>query len=1097
LLRRFSNVFGLAYRRFSDLKQAEAQAREAQIEAALERVRSHAMAMHTAQQLTDVVHELRKQMGSLGQKDLETCAIHLNDDSPDFIHAWAASRLANRNDEILESNLVIPKRGLAIIEEVIEAYSANRNDYVITIDGEKLNEWIEFMRGASPKAYSILVESTKGDGQGMKDPAFWSLSDFQGGSLIMVTLETPDETSRALLRRFANVFGLAYRRFADLKQAEAQAREATIEAALEKIRSRSLGMHKSDEIKEVVGILFEKLKDLGLAFDGGAAIQLFSEGSKDAVIWVMSPLGKEPICNNLPYDREMDDNSPIYYDMRRAKETGTHIINKTYPFEQKNKYFEYVFKHNDYIKLPQETRDFILAARLYSATFIAEKNSLLGVSSWIEQDFSENDIDVLKRVARVFEQAYVRFLDLQKAEALAREATIEAALEKIRSRSLGMHKSNEIKDVVEILFEKLKELGLVFDGGAGIHLLKEGSKDSQFYVAAPEFNGAVFCSLPYDEQIADNPIFSDLFSAKETGKAIVNRRYTFEDKNNFFNYVFKHNEKTRTDVPLNAKSYSVTLIAEKNCLLGANSWSDQQFSEGDIEVLKRVARVFEQAYIRFLDLQKAEVHARDAVRQASLDRVRAEIASMRTVQDLDRITPLIWTELKALNIPFIRCGVFIVDEQNKNVQSFLSTPDGKAIAVFELPFDTPGFVGDVLKNWLAKKVYVNHLDEAAMKNFADILVARGIFNSVEHYLSTAPKEGFYQHLLPFRQGMLYVGNLTQLKEDELGTLQLLADAFATAYARYDDFNRLELAKKQVDNALVNLKQAQQQLVQSEKMASLGELTAGIAHEIQNPLNFVNNFSEVSHELMDEIKAEIEAGNLQAAADLVNDIKRNLEKITHHGKRADGIVKGMLQHSRSGSGQKEPTNINVLCDEYVRLAYHGYRAKDKSFNAKFETDFDSTLQKVNVVAQDIGRVILNLINNAFYAVNERSAVAKAMADTSASAPITMGVSPDESKTETRDYVPTVNVSTKKLDDKIEIRVRDNGNGIPETIREKIFQPFFTTKPTGQGTGLGLSLSYDIIKAHGGMLIMNSKEGEGTEFIVQLPFFQLQTGTQSLL
>jgi signal transduction histidine kinase len=250
------------------------------------------------------------------------------------------------------------------------------------------------------------------------------------------------------------------------------------------------------------------------------------------------------------------------------------------------------------------------------------------------------------------------------------------------------------------------------------------------------------------------------------------------------------------------------------------------------------------------------------------------------------------------------------------------------------------------------------------------------------------------------------------------------------------------------------------------MASLGELTAGIAHEIQNPLNFVNNFSEVNAELIEELEQEVNKGNLEEVKLLTKDIKENEQKINHHGKRADGIVKGMLQHSRSGSGQKEPTDINALCDEYVRLSYHGLRAKDNSFNAKFETHFDPTLPKVNVVPQDIGRVILNLINNAFYAVRERA-------------------NNQQRTTNNESYEPLVKVSTKNLGTKIEIRVKDNGNGIPDSIKEKIFQPFFTTKPTGQGTGLGLSLSYDIVKAHGGELKIETREGQGSEFIIQIP------------
>ena len=283
---------------------------------------------------------------------------------------------------------------------------------------------------------------------------------------------------------------------------------------------------------------------------------------------------------------------------------------------------------------------------------------------------------------------------------------------------------------------------------------------------------------------------------------------------------------------------------------------------------------------------------------------------------------------------------------------------------------------------------------------------------------------------------------------------------------------LQEQKKKVETTLTNLKATQSQLIQSEKMASLGELTAGIAHEIQNPLNFVNNFSEVNSELIQEMKEEIEKGNLEEVKALANDIAENEQKINHHGKRADAIVKGMLQHSRTSSGVKEPTDINVLADEYLRLSYHGMLAKDSSFNAEFKTDFDPNLPKINVIPQDIGRVLLNLINNAFYAVQVHVETRHAL-------------SLQQTPQKQPDYSPTVIVSTKNMASHVEIRVKDNGPGIPPEIKDKIFQPFFTTKPTGQGTGLGLSLAYDIVKAHGGELKVETKEGVGTEFTVVLP------------
>ena len=297
----------------------------------------------------------------------------------------------------------------------------------------------------------------------------------------------------------------------------------------------------------------------------------------------------------------------------------------------------------------------------------------------------------------------------------------------------------------------------------------------------------------------------------------------------------------------------------------------------------------------------------------------------------------------------------------------------------------------------------------------------------------------------------------------LSVVAIIALILFMAYRRQQKANRMLKAQKiQVEEALEKLKSTQTQLIQSEKMASLGELTAGIAHEIQNPLNFVNNFSEVSAELIEEMDDEMDKGDVAEAKAISADIKQNLEKIRHHGKRADAIVKGMLQHSRVSSGQKEPTDLNALADEYLRLAYHGLRAKNKDFNAELVTHFDEKLPKISVIPQDIGRVLLNVINNAFYAAQQKA------------------------KTVAAGYKPTVEITTGQQNGSLIVSVKDNGNGIPEAIKDKIMQPFFTTKPTGEGTGLGLSLSYDIVvKGHGGKIDVRSVEGSESEFKIMLP------------
>jgi two-component system NtrC family sensor kinase len=372
------------------------------------------------------------------------------------------------------------------------------------------------------------------------------------------------------------------------------------------------------------------------------------------------------------------------------------------------------------------------------------------------------------------------------------------------------------------------------------------------------------------------------------------------------------------------------------------------------------------------------------------------------------------------------------------------------------------------KEWRkARPLLFAFLPLLAINTITDIVkeVANSFYNKWEDYFDTATLFAIVwlvaMVIINNKQRKALEKERIKLEEKEK-EIKLTEQIKATLEVQVQERTaELVKQKEELQHTLDELKAAQTQLIHSEKMASLGELTAGIAHEIQNPLNFVNNFSEVSHELLEEMKTELEKGDSGEAKAIADDVKQNLEKIIYHGKRADAIVKGMLQHSRSSSGVKEPTDINALCDEYLRLSYHGLRAKDKTFNANFETKFEEGIGDINVMPQDIGRVILNLINNAFYAVTEKR------------------------KLNIENYEPTVIVSTKNLGNKIEIKVKDNGNGIPQAIRKKIFQPFFTTKPTGQGTGLGLSLSYDIVKAHGGEIKVETKEGEGTEFIIQLP------------
>ncbi|HLF45529.1 MAG TPA: ATP-binding protein [Chitinophagaceae bacterium] len=478
--------------------------------------------------------------------------------------------------------------------------------------------------------------------------------------------------------------------------------------------------------------------------------------------------------------------------------------------------------------------------------------------------------------------------------------------------------------------------------------------------------------------------------------------------------------------------------------------------------------------------------------EKALENVRAKALQMRSSSELSETSIILFQQLKELNIDVIRSGLGILDEDKTAIELWVTVAAPNGHMFFILDYINihvhPVFENIVKMIGSSSSFSVTRLEGKELENYYKTM---STYSGLPRKQSDSDCEYFYSFF--FSAGTINVVVKKEMTEEEKDIMIRMTGVFGLLYTRFLDLKKSEEQakiikeeKRMLEQTLVDLKATQSQLIQSEKMASLGELTAGIAHEIQNPLNFVNNFSEVNTELIEEMKEQLAIDNKQQAIEIANDISENEKKINHHGKRADAIVKGMLQHSRSSSGVKEPTDINKLADEYLRLAYHGLRAKDKSFNATMKTDFDESIGNINIIPQDIGRVILNLITNAFYVVDEKKKQ--------------QPPSPKRENEQPSLYEPIVVVTTKKLGPplgparlnrsdgdggRIEIRVADNGNGIPQNMLDKIFQPFFTTKPTGQGTGLGLSLSYDIVKAHGGEIKVNTKENEGTEFTIILP------------
>lgn len=492
------------------------------------------------------------------------------------------------------------------------------------------------------------------------------------------------------------------------------------------------------------------------------------------------------------------------------------------------------------------------------------------------------------------------------------------------------------------------------------------------------------------------------------------------------------------------------------------------------EKMRRTTSILLEETIEELDKKRQAVEelALISSRQASLERIRAEIASMRKAEDLEEISPLIWQELSKLQVPYIRCGIFIVEEENDLMHVFLNTQNQESIAALHIPFEATKLTQTVHFYWKKQNRHREKWSENDFRNWVESLSKKGFISSQEEYVGGPIPEQLILQFFPFKQGMLYIGNSEPLTTENEELCQTLAGNFSVAYDRYEDFTKLEIAKKNVEIALKDLRTTQDQLVQQEKLASLGQLTAGIAHEIKNPLNFVNNFSDLSIEMVTEVLEEVSEAKVYSSSpqlkerfeemtDLLHTIEINLKKIHEHGTRANDIVTSMLQHSRGGSGETKEVDLNELLAEFSNLAYHGMRAGKNPINLDLNLDLAPSLPRVSLIKEDFSRVIINLCTNAFDALRVKA------------------------QRQISDYKPSLTIRTHSEDKAVYLEIEDNGPGIPEEILDKILQPFFTTKKGTEGTGLGLSISHDIIKAHRGQLDIETLAGKGTKFIISLP------------
>lgn len=650
-----------------------------------------------------------------------------------------------------------------------------------------------------------------------------------------------------------------------------------------------------------------------------------------------------------------------------------------------------------------------------------------------------------------------------------RELEVESALEKVRMKAMAMRTSKDVGVATEVLFGELEGLGIKTIR-CGIIIGKKAERKIELWTATAIESGNVM-QIIGEVDVSIHPLLEGAFDAWEQEKEFFSFKLEGKSKEQYYqalssslNYSISERMSSLPD------HYCTSFMFQEG---GIFAFTFLPFSPERISVFKRFAAVFSLTYRRYLDLKLAEAQAREAQIQASLERVRSRTLAMQSSSELPETAAVVFKQLINLGIAPNRLYICIIRDRSGDMEFWITDEDGNKVST--------QFTGNWKRNSSIQKMY----DGWKHKLRSQVIDMQGAeLDAYFLYLGKELQVPFryglsqkrrIQYLAYFSKGFIGMASPEELSAETITLLERFSAVFNLTFTRFNDLKlaeahaaqaeldliKLQTEKKRAEDALAELRATQAQLIHSEKMASLGELTAGIAHEIQNPLNFVNNFSEVSQELLGEMKAEFDLGNTEVAMEIASDVVQNLEKINHHGKRAASIVKGMLQHSRTSSGIKEPTDINALTAESMQLAFHGLRARDKSFNSKLITDFDPSVGELNVVSQDIGRVILNLLSNAFYAVNEK-------------------------RKQNAAYEPSVSVMTKRLNDTVLIKITDNGNGISPRVQDKIFQPFFTTKPAGEGTGLGLSISFDIVtKGHNGELKLESEEGKGTTFGIYLP------------
>jgi len=1076
IFKRFTKVFDQTYTRFLDLKKAEEQARESQIEAALERVRARSMGMQKSGELIKVVRQIGKEVSEM-DIDVQSSQIwtDFSTDPDDGLNIWV-----DVNGQSYLEKFHIPFVDQPITSEFYEALEKNLDFFSERYSKSEKDQFFRFL---------FKNSDLKSIPQERKDltlnaPGWIRFTVILNNSCLhfgRYYLNEFTEEEKGIFIRLGKAFGQAYTRFLDLQKAEEQAREAQIEASLERVRAKAMSMQNSDELDEVLSVLCEQFDVLGiLPMSTHMTVLNFENNS-----FTFRETGKygDRSFGEQTVDLDAMDTWKDTVDKWKA-DKATAVNKLHFPKETLPEVWE-VF-HESFASMPEESR---ITPNDYpdGIYHTAGKHPFGYIGMNQTRPATGEEEEIVIKFANEFGRAYQRFLDLQKAEEQAREAQIEVALEKVRSRTMGMQKSDELADVANVLFEEMNDL---VDNlwTCGFVLCEKDREEDEWWLSLEDgFSRGFF--LPNVNDYAHAHLYEgwlkkDDFRTAQLEGDKLQEHYDWLMEIPVAKSIFDDMEAAGMQRPewqkLHAAYFSkgyLVIITREPCAEEA--------------IFKRFAQVFDLTYTRFLDLQKAEQRTREAQIETALEKVRSRSLEMQKPSELEDVIITVNEQLKQLNLD-ISGGAFIVFNDKITDDEFYCWGAGGAgdyVQEVQIPFlDRP--ISYNIRNAIKerRRFFTEMYSNAEKQEFFNHLFKYPPFN-----LSSQSRKnelislsgGYARSCVVNEHTSIFIINHNGIafSDEDNRILKQLGRVFEQAYTRYLDLKRSEnqalLIREERDRlevALHELNATQDQLIQQEKLASLGQLTAGIAHEIKNPLNFVNNFSDLSVELVQETKDELSAisdqlsdkdrERVNEAFEILNDIEANLKKVHEHGSRADSIVKSMLEHSRGGSGKMEPTDLNALLKEFVNLSFHGMRAGNKPINVDLDFQLDDSVTEVPLIAEDFSRVIINLSNNAFDAMKEKLNSESRI------------LNPEK-------YTPKLTIRTQKDNSGITIEIEDNGLGIPNEIKDNILQPFFTTKKGTQGTGLGLSITNDIVKAHRGSMNLKSTAGEGTRFIIKLP------------